>query len=227
MVVMEFSNVSLEIDDCKILREINLVFGARRIGIIGVNGSGKSTLVRLINGLHFPSNGCVKVDRIEVNKKTVKQIRRMVGFVFQNPQTQLVMPEVREDLKFGLKNMGIQNIESAIEEVSVMLGIQNLLGRNTYQLSGGEKQMVALATILVTKPKVLVFDEPTTYLDLMSFNRLSEIVNTLPQQIITISHNLDLIQTCNQVILMDQGQVAYDGSPKNAIAKYRELCKSA
>src|SRR5690606_18082176 len=155
------------------------------IGVVGANGSGKSTLVRLLNGLALPASGSVRVDGLDTASRT-REVRRKVGFVFQNPDNQIIYPVVAEDLAFGLRNLGVPRaeIEARVQAGLDRLGIGHLADRPSHGLSGGEKQMVALAAVLVMEPSVIVFDEPTTLLDLRNRNRLRDIISALPQSAI-------------------------------------------
>ncbi|MCX7223460.1 MAG: ABC transporter ATP-binding protein [Burkholderiales bacterium] len=174
-------------DDRLVLSNLNLTLREGRIGVIGSNGSGKSTLVRLINGLVQPSAGVVHVDDLSVTQDS-RALRRRVGFVFQNPENQLVLPIVGEDLLWGLdaKAFSLVQREQKVRAVLGSLDLLDLLPRSVHTLSGGEKQLVALAGVLVTEPELIIFDEPTTQLDLRMRNRLVDIIDQLPQQAIIV-----------------------------------------
>jgi biotin transport system ATP-binding protein len=223
--LIEFENVVVRLDERVVLSDLNLRLSEDRIGIIGSNGSGKSTLARLINGLVRPCAGFVRLDGqcIEPNKRT---LLRRVGFVFQNPENQLVLPIVGEDLLWGLdaKAFSLGQREEKVRAALENLGVSDLLPRSVHTLSGGEKQLVALAGVLVTEPDLIIFDEPTTQLDLRMRNRLVDIIDQLPQQAIVVSHDLPLVERMDRVLVLDRGTVAFDGKPQDAVAWYRQYC---
>ena len=223
--LIEFKNVTVSLDDRLVLSNLNLTLREGRIGVIGSNGSGKSTLVRLINGLVQPSAGVVHVDDLSVTQDS-RALRRRVGFVFQNPENQLVLPIVGEDLLWGLdaKAFSLVQREQKVRAVLGSLGVSDLLPRSVHTLSGGEKQLVALAGVLVTEPELIIFDEPTTQLDLRMRNRLVDIIDQLPQQAIVVSHDLPLVERMDRVLVIDRGTVAFDGNPQAAVAWYRKNC---
>ena len=223
--LIEFKNVTVSLDDRLVLSNLNLTLREGRIGVIGSNGSGKSTLVRLINGLVQPSAGVVHVDDLSVTQDS-RALRRRVGFVFQNPENQLVLPIVGEDLLWGLdaKAFSLVQREQKVRAVLGSLGVSDLLPRSVHTLSGGEKQLVALAGVLVTEPELIIFDEPTTQLDLRMRNRLVDIIDQLPQQAIIVSHDLPLVERMDRVLVIDRGTVAFDGNPQTAVAWYRKNC---
>lgn len=223
--LIEFKNVTVSLDDRLVLSNLNLTLREGRIGVIGSNGSGKSTLVRLINGLVQPSAGVVHVDDLSVTQDS-RTLRRRVGFVFQNPDNQLVLPIVGEDLLWGLdaKAFSLVQREQKVRAVLGSLDLLDLLPRSVHTLSGGEKQLVALAGVLVTEPELIIFDEPTTQLDLRMRNRLVDIIDQLPQQAIVVSHDLPLVERMDRVLVIDRGTVAFDGNPQDAVAWYRKNC---
>lgn len=222
--LINFNQICFEQATRQILQDVSLSLTESRIGVIGANGSGKSTLVRLINGLVTPTSGSVMVNGLDVTLN-VKQIRRQVGFVFQNPDNQIVFPVVSEDLDFGLKSRLPLAAERLvrIKETLFRLGIDALIDRAVHQLSGGEKQLVALAAVLSLEPQILILDEPTTQLDLRYRNRFMQIVSKLSQPIIMVTHDLDLLTNFDRVLVIDQGQVVQDGSPQTALEWYVEF----
>lgn len=223
--LIEFKNVTVSLDDRLVLSNLNLTLREGRIGVIGSNGSGKSTLVRLINGLVQPSAGVVHVGDLSVTQDS-RALRRRVGFVFQNPENQLVLPIVGEDLLWGLdaKAFSLVQREQKVRAVLGSLDLLDLLPRSVHTLSGGEKQLVALAGVLVTEPELIIFDEPTTQLDLRMRNRLVDIIDQLPQQAIIVSHDLPLVERMDRVLVIDRGAIAFDGNPQDAVAWYRKNC---
>lgn len=223
---IRLTGVGVQWDGTRVLADVDLALDDHRIAIIGANGSGKSTLARLLNALVLPTTGRVTVDG-ESTAKAARRIRRKVGFVFQNPDNQVVMPIVADDLEFGCRNIGVPRAEigDRVRRTLDDLGLARLRDRESHTLSGGERQLVALAAVLIMDPAVIIFDEPTTMLDLRNRRLLQQHIDRLPQRAIMVSHDLDLVQRYPRVIVLDDGRVAYDGAPQAAIARYRELCR--
>lgn len=216
--MITFSDVSVEKSGTAILRGIDLTIRERRVGVIGRNGSGKSTFARLFNGIEVPTSGSVSLDATGDSKL----LRRHVGFVFQNPDNQIVYPIVWEDLEFGLKNLGLprDEIRRRVDDVLERFGLEHLRDRFTHQLSGGEKQMVALAGVLVMQPRMIVFDEPTTLLDLWNKQMLMAAIRELEQHIVVVSHDLELLKGFDRVLHFEDGAIIEDGEPGAVIANY-------
>lgn len=209
--------------DRPVLREINLQLSEPRIGIIGSNGSGKSTFARLLNGLLIPTEGQVFVDGLNTRDRP-KAVRRKVGFVFQNPDNQIVFPIVEEDIAFGLKNLKLKPAEIArrVDQVLDRYQLSAFRHHSTHQLSGGQKQLLAISSVLVMQPQYIVFDEPTTLLDLRNRLRIQQALAQLPQPIIVVTHDLDLIANFDRVIVFEQGKIIFDDVPSIAIPGYIE-----
>ncbi|MFE7630398.1 energy-coupling factor ABC transporter ATP-binding protein [Kocuria sp. NPDC057446] len=218
---IRLTGVDVTRDGHDVLRDVDLVLDEHRIAVIGLNGSGKSTLVRLLNGLLLPTRGTVEVGGLST-AKDAKLVRRQVGFVFQNPENQIVMPLVAEDLAFGAKNLGLRGAEltARVDEVLERLGIAHLRERESYALSGGEKQLVALASVLVMEPATIVFDEPTTMLDRRNRRRLQTTIDHLDQRAVVVTHDLELIGDYQRVLVVHEGRIAFDGAPGPAVEFY-------
>lgn len=218
---IRLTGVAVTREGVDVLRDVDLCLDEHRIAVIGLNGSGKSTLVRLLNGLLLPTRGTVHVDGLST-AKDAKLVRRRVGFVFQNPENQIVMPLVVEDLAFGAKNLGLRGdaLTARVETVLERLGISHLRDRESYALSGGEKQLVALASVLVMEPATIVFDEPTTMLDRRNRRRLQTTIDGLDQRAIVVTHDLDLIDDYQRVLVVHEGRIAFDGAPAEAVELY-------
>lgn len=216
--MISFSDVSVEKGGTTILRGIDVTIHERRVGVIGRNGSGKSTFARLFNGIESPTTGRVTFDAGDAPGP----LRRHVGFVFQNPDNQIVYPIVWEDLEFGLKNLKLPRAEirRRVDSVLERFNLRHLRDRFTHQLSGGEKQMVALAGVLVMQPRMIVFDEPTTLLDLRNKQLLMAAMAELDQHIVVVSHDLDLLDGFERVLLFEDGAIVADGRPGTVIADY-------
>ena len=210
--------------DRVVLSGIDLRLTERRIGVVGANGSGKSTLARLLNGLVLPTSGAVLVDGLDT-RTHVREVRRRVGFVFQDPDAQIVHPTVAEDAAYGLENQGVPAAERA-ERVAAVLERYGLAGHADHPahlLSGGQKQLLAIAGVLVMRPARIVFDEPTTLLDLVNTRRVAEIIEELDQQVVVVTHDLELLDGFDRVLVVDAGRIVADGSPENSVAAYRAL----
>ncbi|UGT61373.1 energy-coupling factor ABC transporter ATP-binding protein [Nocardia asteroides] len=207
-----------------VLRGIDLRLTERRIGVIGANGSGKSTLARMINGLLTPNAGTVTVDGVDVARRG-GQVRRRVGFVFTDPDTQIVMPTVAEDLAFSLRRSGLGKAEVAerVREILVRFGLHEHGDHPSHLLSGGQKQLLALGAVLIRRPEVIVADEPTTLLDLRNTGIVAAALDSVDQQVIVVTHQLSLLTGFDRVVVIDEGAVAFDGPPEAAIPAYREL----
>ncbi|HET9861684.1 MAG TPA: energy-coupling factor ABC transporter ATP-binding protein [Nocardioidaceae bacterium] len=207
-----------------VLSDITVRLTEQRIGIIGANGSGKSTFVRLLNGLLLPTTGTVRVDGLDT-RRDGRDVRRRVGFCFTDPDAQIVMPTVREDIAFGLRRRGLSRteIDARVAEALVTYGLDGHADHPAHLLSGGQKQLLALSSVLVTEPSVLVLDEPTTLLDLRNAGKVAELVERLDQQVLLVTHHLDLLDGFERVLVFDDSRIVYDGPPAGAIAHYRGL----
>lgn len=209
-----------------VLNDISVTLSEQRIGVIGANGSGKSTFVRLLNGLVLPTEGTVRVDGLDTRKEG-REIRRRVGFCFTDPDAQIVMPTVAEDVAFGLRRRGLSKAQIAtrVEATLDAYGLAGHADHPAHLLSGGQKQLLALSSVLVTDPAVLVLDEPTTLLDLRNAAVVQHVVRDLPHQVLLVTHHLDLLEDFDRVLVFDDTQVVYDGQPDAAVKHYRELMR--
>lgn len=221
--MIEIEGVSHQFGDRPILKSLNLQLNQHRIGIVGSNGSGKSTFVRLLNGLLIPDQGSVKVDKLDT-RNHAKAIRRKVGFVFQNPDNQIVFPTVEEDISFGLKNLKLDKItiQQRVNSVLEQYQLWDVRHSPAHLLSGGEKQLLAIAAVLVMQPQYIIFDEPTTLLDLRNRNRIQKVLKELPQPIIVVSHDLNLLKDFERILVFDSGRIVMDDIPAIALPYYVE-----
>lgn len=224
MSTITFDRVSHAFGERSVLRDVSLNLTEHRIGIVGANGSGKSTLVRMINGLVAPSRGTVTVDGLDVAKKA-RDVRKRVGFIFTNPDNQIVMPTVQEDVAFTLRRRGLSAAEIAKRTAEALerFGLAAHADHPAHFLSGGQKQLLAMAAVLVADPHVVVADEPTTLLDARNTRRISELLRSLSQQVIVVTHQLELLDEFDRVIVVEEGQIAADGAPHAALSAYRAL----
>lgn len=223
--MIQLRRVTHRFGERTVLRDVTLDLTEHRIGVIGPNGSGKSTFARLLNGLVLPTVGDVLVDGYDTRRHGAA-VRRRVGFVFQNPDNQIVYPTVAEDLAFGMRPLRLDTdtVDQRVREILARYDLSHLYDAPTHHLSGGEKQLIALAGVLVTTPDRLVLDEPTTLLDLRNARRVAHIVAALPQRVVVVSHDFDLIRICERVLLFDEGRVIVDDEPKVAVDAYIERC---
>jgi biotin transport system ATP-binding protein len=222
--VIEVRGVTHRYGSRVVLRDVDLRLGERRIGVVGANGSGKSTLARLLNGLVVPSEGSVVVDGLDTRRQGAA-VRRRVGFVFTDPDAQIVMPTVAEDVAFSLRRSGLDRAARA-ERVAAVLerfGLAGHADHAAHLLSGGQKQLLALAAVLVTEPEVLVCDEPTTLLDARNARRVARLIADLPQQVVLVTHHLEQLDGFDRVLVVDGGRVVADGPPVGALAAYDAL----
>ena len=177
-----------------VLRDLSVRLDEPRIGVIGANGSGKSTFARMLNGLVVPEHGSVTIDGLDTARKG-RDVRKRVGFCFTDPDSQIVMPTVAEDVAFGLRRRGLAKGEIA-------------------------EQLLALASVLVTEPELLVMDEPTTLLDVRNARRVADLVRDLPQQVVLVTHHLDLLADFDRVLVFDDSRLVHDGTPADAVEVY-------
>ena len=216
--------VSHAFGDRRVLRDVSLTLTERRIAIVGANGSGKSTLARMFNGLVMPDRGSVRVHGLDT-KRSTRQVRRTVGFVFTDPDRQILMPTVAEDVELSLSRHRLDRSARA-ERVAAVLDRFGLAGhadQPAHLLSGGQKQLLALATVLVTEPSVVIADEPTTLLDLRNARMLRGAFAALDTQLVLVTHDLELAGDADRVVVLDDGRVVADDVPAAALAVYREL----
>ncbi|XPP26937.1 MAG: energy-coupling factor ABC transporter ATP-binding protein [Leucobacter sp.] len=243
--------------DRTILQPTSLEFREHRIALIGANGSGKSTLARLLNGLVEPSTGSVQVaqgaaaaggspDGLRAEAETAAPagqrwldtrrdgaaVRRLVGFVFTNPAAQLVMPTVIEDVALSLRRLhrGKADRLAAARAALDRFGLGELADRSVHTLSGGQQQLLAIASVLATDPAILIADEPTTLLDLRNSRLVTETLLGLPQQLIVATHDLELAAGCERVLVVESGAVAFDtaaagADPAEAVDWYRAAAR--
>lgn len=216
--------VSHDFGDRVVLRDISLTITERRVGIVGANGSGKSTLARLFNGLVLPDEGSVRVHGLDT-RRSAKHVRRLVGFVFTDPDRQILMPTVAEDIELSLSRHSLdrQTRTAKVTQVLERFGLAGHADQAAHLLSGGQKQLLALATVLVTEPAVVVADEPTTLLDLRNARMLRRAFAALDTQLVIVTHDLDLVDDADRVIVLDDGRVVADDVPSVALAAYRRL----
>lgn len=205
----------------QVLSGVTVNLTEQRIGVIGANGSGKSTFARLLNGLVVPTSGTVTIDGLSTARQG-REVRKRVGFCFTDPDAQIVMPTVGEDVAFSLRRAELDKtqIGEIVARTLKEFGLDELADHPSHLLSGGQKQLLALASVLVVEPQLLVMDEPTTLLDYRNARMIAEVVKGLPQQVVLLTHHLDLLAGFERVLVFDRGALVHDGTPDDAIEFY-------
>lgn len=218
------SGVTHWFGDRVVLRDVTVSLAERRIGVIGANGSGKSTFARLLNGLVLPSTGTVSVDGLDT-RRDGRRVRRTVGFVFTDPDNQIIMPTVAEDVAFSLRRarLATAEVDRRVTAALDRFGLDGHADHPAHLLSGGQKQLLALAAVLAAEPAVVVCDEPTTLLDLRNTRRVAALLDGLSQRVVLVTHHLDLLDSYERVLVFDEGRLVADDVPGPAVAAYRRL----
>lgn len=210
----------------RLLGPVSLRLTERRIAVIGANGSGKSTFARLLNGLVLPSAGHVRVDGLDTDADG-PAVRRRVGFVFTDPDAQIVMPTPLEDVALSLRRLepDAARRDERARDALARVGLAERAELPVHALSGGQRQLLALTSVLATSPDVLVCDEPTTLLDLRWRDVVDDLLASLPQQVVEVTHDLEAALRADRVLMVDDGDVVHDGEPAEAVARYRALMR--
>ena len=229
MKMIEFQNVSFSYDgEGPVVENLSFTIqDGESVGLIGANGAGKSTIMKLLLGL-LSGQGQILVDGLLVNKQNLPAIRQKIGFVLQDSDNQMFMPTVYEDMIFGPRNYGLskEETEQRVDAVLNRLGLVELKHRYNHKISGGEKRMAAIATILTMEPETILMDEPSTALDPVNRRTVINTINTLPQTKLIASHDLDMIlDTCQRVILLSRGKIVADG-PAERILRDQALLEA-
>lgn len=199
------------------------------VGVVGANGAGKSTLLAHLAGTLIPQEGSVRIGDYPVTLKTLPLIRKAVGMIFQNPDDQLFMPTVGDDVAFGPLNLGLpaDEVEKRVDDALAVVGAGHLKSRPPYKLSGGEKRAVAIATVLSMSPDILVMDEPSSALDPLARRRLIELLRTFKHTKIIATHDMDLVlDLCERTIILYQGEILADGPTRELFQDEALLKKS-
>jgi biotin transport system ATP-binding protein len=222
--VIEVRDVTHSYGDRMVLRSVSVTLTERRVAIIGANGSGKSTFARLLNGLVVPQHGEVFVHGLST-RFAPAAVRRIVGFVFTDPDAQIVMPTVAEDVALGLRKRKLDDDETRSRVFAALfdVGLETFGDHPAHLLSSGQKQLLSLCSVLVTEPRVLVCDEPTTLLDRRNTRQVLGILAGLRQQVILVTHDLESVADYNRVLVFDEGRLVADGRPELAVNHYRAL----
>ncbi|WP_308011049.1 energy-coupling factor ABC transporter ATP-binding protein [Streptomyces sp. AC495_CC817] len=215
--------VRVDRDGRAILFDMSVELDSARIAVIGANGSGKSTFARLLNGLVEPTAGRVSVHGLDVARER-SAIRRRVGFVFTDPQAQILMPTPAEDLALSLRGRSREEIAERVSSVLAEHGLTETADAPASALSGGQRQLLALASVLITEPALVVADEPTTLLDLRNARRIGDLLLAQPAQLVLVTHDLELASRCDIGVLFDEGRLIAVGEARDVVSRYRRMC---
>ncbi|MFE7505903.1 energy-coupling factor ABC transporter ATP-binding protein [Promicromonospora sp. NPDC057488] len=222
MTGVELENVHVRLGDTDVLRDVTLSLRARTVAVVGENGSGKSTLARLLSGLAVAREGTVRVLGLDPARQ-VAELRRRVAVVFSNPDAQIVMPTVAEDVAFSLRTEKLSRQERT-ERVTAALGrfgLADLADRSSHDLSGGQKQLLALCGAFVREPELVVADEPTAYLDAPNARRVADhLLEDAAHRLVLVTHDLALARRCEVAVLVQDGAVTEVGAPDDVLAAY-------
>ncbi|MBP1756647.1 MAG: cbiO2 [Firmicutes bacterium] len=226
--MLKIDNLSVKYQDGnQVLRGLSLsIENGETVGLIGANGAGKSTLLMTLVGILLPLEGTIEIDGLLQDKKNLRELRERIGVVFQNPDDQLFMSSVYDDIAFGLRNYGMseENIKHKIDYIMKELGVEKLQNMSSHKLSGGEKRIIAIATILVMEPSVIVFDEPSSFLDPKTRRRLIHLLRNVPMTKLIATHDLDMaLELCDRVIVLKDGQVYAQGNAKDILTNQKLL----
>lgn len=214
--------VEVTADGVRILHDVSLRLTAQRTAVIGANGSGKSTFARLLNALRLPTAGSMRVLGLDP-RTDAGQLRSRVGFVFSNPEAQILMPTPAEDLALSLGAVPKKERPARIEQILEQYGLAGRGDQPASALSGGQRQLLAVAAVLATDPELIVADEPTTLLDLHNARRIGDLLLGLDIPVVLVTHDLDLAARCDEVVLFADGTVHAVGDPAEVIAQYRRM----
>ena len=204
------------------------VHAGERVALLGPNGAGKTTLVLHLNGILRPDAGSVSVSALPVAKPNLQEVRRRVGIVFQDPDDQLFMPTVRDDVAFGPRNLGLRgpDLERRVMEALDQVGMAELVDRPPHHLSFGQRRRVAVATVLAMRPEILVLDEPSSNLDPASRRELADILRSLDVTVLMVTHDLPYaLELCPRSVVLSGGVVVADGTTRELLTD-AELMRS-
>lgn len=225
MAIISIKNLNFEYNEgSKTINDISFdIDKGEYVCILGHNGSGKSTITKLLIGLLQASSGSIVVNNIELNSKSIMDIRSAIGIVFQNPDNQFIGATVQDDIAFGLENTCVlhEEMQEIIEKFAKKVGVENFLKHEPGKLSGGQKQRVAIAGVLAMNPSIIILDEATSMLDPVGKREINELVRQIKKEqemtIISITHDIEEALKADRIIILNQGKVAFDGLPKDIV----------
>ncbi len=214
--IVDFINIAYSYPDGnKAVENLNArIHHGESVAIVGANGAGKSTMLKLLIGILMPEQGEIRLGDLPVTKKTMNIVRQQIGFTFQDPEDQLFNTSVYNDVAFGPRNYGLDEneVEKRVVKALQTVGIEHLMHRAPYKLSGGEKRAVSIATVLSMEPSVLAMDEPTASLDPKSRRRLIKLLQGFDHTKLIATHDLDMVlELCSRTIVLKNGRIEYDG----------------
>ncbi len=213
--MINIDNLSFYFEEQKVLDSINFnVAKGEKVVLLGCNGSGKSTLLRIIAGLYFSKKGSVKFNNKKISKKNInKDFRKSVGILFQNPDSMIFNPTVKDEIAFSLKEFNMDNISTRVESIAKSLDIEYLLNKNPLNLSGGEKQKLMLGSILAYEPELLLLDEPTASVDPRTSGWIIDMLLEIEKTVIVATHDLSFAYEISDraIVLNENHQIIFDG----------------
>ncbi len=212
----------------KVFESLDLqIYRGETVAIVGANGAGKSTLMKLITGLERPSSGEISVCGLQATSKNMNEIRKKVGYTFQNPDNQLFMPSVYEDVAFSLRRRGVPELETqtAVDNALSQVGGQHLKEKASYKMSGGEKRLITLASVLIDEPEILLLDEPTVGLDPKARRQLIRLLMNRSETKVITTHDMDMaLVLCDRIIVLCDGTIQGDDTPQKIFSNRQLLC---
>lgn len=224
---IQLETVSVRLGDAVVLRDVSADLDARTVAVIGENGSGKSTFARLIGGLVGPAGGTMRILGLDPVTHA-KQLQRRTALVFSNPDAQILMPTVAEDVAFSLRADRLPAVELR-ERVRIALdgfGLADLADRASHDLSGGQKQLLALCGAFIRRPELVVADEPTAYLDARNARRVADhLFADTGHRLVLVTHDLDLARRCDTAVLFAEGRLVAAGEPAAIVADYEAILR--
>lgn len=220
---IQFTGVNVRLGETDVLRDVTGTLDARTIAVIGENGSGKSTFARVIGGIVSRTSGELTVNGLDPNRQG-RELRRRVAFVFSNPDVQIIMPTVAEDVAFSLRadKLSSAQVKERVTAALERVGLADFGDRSPHDLSGGQKQLLAVCGALIRKPELVVADEPTGYLDARNARIIADHLLLGDHQLILVTHDMALARRCEEAVLIEDGCISAIGKPDQVIARYEK-----
>lgn len=222
---IRLNGVGVRLGDTEVLRDVSVALRGRTVAVIGENGSGKSTFARMLGGLISRSSGELEVLGLDPMRHAA-QLRRRMAVVFSNPDAQIVMPTVAEDVAFSLRadKLPTAELKTRVGEALEHFGLADLAQRPSHDLSGGQKQLLALCGAFIRRPELVIADEPTAYLDARNARLVADhLLADSGHQLVLVTHDLALAARCEQAVLFADGQLIGVGEPEQIISRYEAV----